>query len=110
MNSLQEITDEYMTYSVRSDIGYPFPVLKPPKALEFVTKCLCSGYKLMGIEGFIFHQTGAIQPDQSLSFDISDYKAEEEKDFYRDVGGTLMSNISENDLVFEIVFSSMKND
>ena len=64
-------------------------LLKPDDAISFIDDCVREGFILLGVDGFIVWESGAVQPHLEHSNDIEDTNLSQEmfiletKDFIR---------------------------
>lgn len=93
------------SYGEASIAGRPtrtFPLLRPSIALRCILEGAVRGFRFEGIEGFILHPDGRIQPDQGISIDRADF-ADLSK-FNAAVVDAILQNLDAKNIVFEVVF------
>ncbi len=105
MPKLANITEKYMSFSLRSESINPFPVLRAHDAICFIAEGVKNECKLLGLEGFHVSDEGQIQPDQRLSLDICDYSTLSQIEFTTKVVMKLLECIHEECIAFEVVFA-----
>lgn len=97
--------ESYEEASIAGTQTRVFPLLKPSIALRCILDGVVRGFRFEGVEGFILHPDGRIQPDQGISFDRVDY-AEVSK-FIAAVVDAILQNLGKENVAFEVVFDQI---